>query len=248
MFSSLRDRFGIPGVIAVVALVFAMAGGAWAAKGVIITKLNQISPSVQKQLKGKVGPAGPAGSAGSAGSKGDTGAKGDAGTPGTSATTITFPGVKGSCTVGGIEVKSASPPVNVCNGKEGSPWTAGGLLPPGETETGAWSGVTQTTDFGPAAIVPISFSIPLGAELGGANTHFSSEVGFATNCPGTAEEPEANEGHLCVYVGHNVGATFITFQTPAKLSFSGAGTTGAVLLLEGEPGKIAWGTWAVTAP
>jgi hypothetical protein len=31
MFSTLRNRFGIPGVISVIALVFAMLGGAYAA-------------------------------------------------------------------------------------------------------------------------------------------------------------------------------------------------------------------------
>ena len=31
MFSTLRNRFGIPGVISVIALVFAMFGGAYAA-------------------------------------------------------------------------------------------------------------------------------------------------------------------------------------------------------------------------
>ena len=35
MFSLLRNRFGIPGVISVVVLVFAMSGGAFAAKFVV---------------------------------------------------------------------------------------------------------------------------------------------------------------------------------------------------------------------
>jgi uncharacterized protein YneF (UPF0154 family) len=51
MLSLFRNRLGVPGLLAVIALVFAMAGGAYAAKRVIITKLNQISPKVQKQLQ-----------------------------------------------------------------------------------------------------------------------------------------------------------------------------------------------------
>jgi hypothetical protein len=60
MISRLRRHFGIPGTLAVLALVFAMFGGAYAAKkqGFIITKLSQIKPSVRNQLKGEQGPKG----------------------------------------------------------------------------------------------------------------------------------------------------------------------------------------------
>ncbi len=83
MLSRVKHKLGTAGlIIAVVAVVLAMGSGAYAAKGVIITKLSQISPSVQKKLKGKMGPIGPQGPVGSQGLKGDPGAKGDTGARG----------------------------------------------------------------------------------------------------------------------------------------------------------------------
>ncbi|MGH2879601.1 MAG: hypothetical protein ACRDK4_08360, partial [Solirubrobacteraceae bacterium] len=55
------------------ALVFAMTGGAYAAKKYLITNTKQISPKVLKQLKGAKGPAGPAGPEGKAGAPGSPG-------------------------------------------------------------------------------------------------------------------------------------------------------------------------------
>lgn len=69
-------------VLAVIALVFAMTGGAIAAKKYLITSTNQISPSVLKKLTGKPGPVGPAGSAGKAGANGANGTNGTNGEKG----------------------------------------------------------------------------------------------------------------------------------------------------------------------
>ena len=91
MFSTLRTRFGLPGVIATAALVFAMTGGAFAAK-YLITSTKQIKPSVLKALKGNAGPAGapgaqgPQGPAGANGAQGATGAAGPTGATGAKGT------------------------------------------------------------------------------------------------------------------------------------------------------------------
>src|ERR1700691_1348608 len=98
MFSALRRRIHLSPamVIAGLAVVFAMTGGAYAAKKYLITSTKQISPSVLKQLQGKAGaggaagaqgPAGPAGPAGPGGpggkgEKGERGESGQSGTPG----------------------------------------------------------------------------------------------------------------------------------------------------------------------
>lgn len=86
MLSRIKSRLGAAGLaVSLIALVLAMGGGAYAAKGVIITNLNQISPSVQKKLKGKrgpVGPTGPQGPTGATGPRGDTGSQGQQGEPG----------------------------------------------------------------------------------------------------------------------------------------------------------------------
>jgi hypothetical protein len=72
-------------VVATLALVFAMAGGAAAATHYLITSTKQISPKVLKELKkpGERGATGPAGAAGPAGPTGAAGANGTNGAPGT---------------------------------------------------------------------------------------------------------------------------------------------------------------------
>ena len=69
-------------VVATLALVFAMAGGAAAATHYLITSTKQISPKVLKELK-KPGATGARGPAGAAGPAGTAGANGTNGTPGT---------------------------------------------------------------------------------------------------------------------------------------------------------------------
>jgi hypothetical protein len=57
--------------IALMALVFAMTGGAYAANHYVITSTRQIKPSVlKKKAKGKTGPAGPNGAPGATGPAG----------------------------------------------------------------------------------------------------------------------------------------------------------------------------------
>lgn len=230
MFSLVRRRLGIPGIISVFALVFAMAGGAYAAKSVIITKLNQISPGVQKQLKGKAGAPGAPGTAGVAGPKGDPGAAGAVGKE-------------------GPQGKTGK------DGKEGSPWTAGGTLPSEATETGTWAAAFENEGFG--SLVGIPFSIPLGAPLDQAHVvkhlkeyNGENEVGIEhETCPGKATNPQAAPGFLCVYTGEAAGAVEIgIIFDPAKDAFEqqGAGSAGAALKLSGT--GLLSGTWAVTAP
>jgi len=67
MFSLIRRHLSYANVVATMALVFAMSGGALAASHYLITKTTQIKPSVLKTLKGKTGPAGPKGSTAAAG-------------------------------------------------------------------------------------------------------------------------------------------------------------------------------------
>lgn len=74
-----QKRLTYANVVATLALVFAMSGGAVAASHYLITSTKQISPKVIKKLKGKAGPQGPAGKAGAAGQAGQTGKEGPAG-------------------------------------------------------------------------------------------------------------------------------------------------------------------------
>jgi hypothetical protein len=270
---SLRSRFGIPGVISVIALVFAMTGGAFAAK-YVITSTKQIKPSVLKALKGNVGPAGPqgpVGAAGTAGPKGDAGAPGADGKNGVSVTTQSASFVE--CATGGTKFTSASGTGKICNGEEGppgptgpkgdkgDPWSVGGVLPAGATETG-----TFTAMFGPAELfgpgVPaiasgaISFPVPLKAPLDANHTlYFKEQTTGKANCEDPAHEgvasvsnPEADPGYLCVYEGSiEPSGEFLPGSINLPQGGGGAGTSGATLaFMNGPEGGIATGTFAVT--
>jgi hypothetical protein len=78
----MRRHLNYANVVATLALVFAMSGGALAAHHYLIVSTKQIKPSVLKKLTGKTGKtgaAGPAGPAGGAGPQGKEGPQGVAG-------------------------------------------------------------------------------------------------------------------------------------------------------------------------
>jgi len=225
MFTMLRTKFGIPGIVSVIALVFAMIGGAYAANGEGGGKATSSAKAKKgpRGPRGPVGPAGPAGPAGPQGPKGDKGDKGDAGQQGNE----------------GPEGKE---------GPKGDPWTAGGTLPSGETEKGSWSVGFNSAGGG---IADISFTIPLSAELAAANVHVAPDA----SCTGTAANPTAAKGHLCVYANAFFSGNAVT-PTIAKSGGPGldvgASESGAVLLFQGteenNENDLGFGSWAVTAP
>jgi hypothetical protein len=273
--------------IALLALIFAMSGGAYAAGKYLVTSTSQIKPSVLKRLTGKAGPAGKNGAQGVTGAAGPAGAKGETGAAGTGSEGKAGESVKiarasgSECNgEGGASFSNAGGKVSACNGeegtpgKEGSPWTAGGVLPSGSTETGAWTSgrfehETGTENFSTTAI---SFQIPLKAALGAAQVHYVSlkkvenhEVPAECNgivngveTEGSAADPLAQEGNLCVYQGIVVepeGTETFTVPIIEPLSGAapepGASTAGAILHVDYEgPQELAemQGSWAVTAP
>jgi Collagen triple helix repeat (20 copies) len=234
MLSLLRRRMGVPGLISVIALVFAMTGGAVAAlSGPEKAEVKKFAKKYSKQFAkqfaipgppGSPGPAGPQGPAGAPGAKGDTGAKGATGAAGAT-------GAKGA------------------TGDEGSPWTVGGVLPPEESLTGTWAFKGGNTTNPSGFSVPIEFNIKLPEPLDGTEVHREGETGFATNCGGTTANPSAAPGHLCVYgTALLLGASFDAIIDPSTFS-AGASRAGAIInfLATGNP-AIGAGTWAVTAP
>ena len=252
--SVFKSRFGAPGVISVIALLFAMIGGAYAAsdnsgsdKASASAKAKK-GPRGPRGPRGPVGPAGPQGPAGAAGAAGAKGAQGPQGERGATGPA----GLNGSNGTQG-PAGPAGP-----TGPAGSPWTAGGTLPSGETETGVWSlavGPENPTLGFALTKVPISFTIPVAesGEPGGAVslTAHRLKPGEAetAECPGDWEEPKAEPGHLCVYT---VAELDTGANLEVSLATSGSGGTihpGAfVQTQEGEPGGFAGGSWAVTAP
>jgi hypothetical protein len=230
MLRAARRRFNATAVVAVLALVLAMSGGALAAGKYLITSTKQIKPSVLAQLR-KSGPAG------AKGANGTNGVQGPAGAPGTA-------GKEG---VPGKEGKEGVP------GKEGKAGQTGftEVLPAGKTETGTWAENLFDVTHEEASYAPISFSIPLSSEgeafyLNAVETAGQSGKG---GCKGTAAEPAAPAGVLCIYtveeetvkLGH-LPATIFN-ETP-----HGFGKPGTYLEFDVEGGgqAVVRGTWAVT--
>jgi hypothetical protein len=255
MFSRIRKQFTFANIALTVALVFAMSGGAYAASKYLITSTKQINPKVLKALAGKPGVKGAPGPQGPAGAKGEPGAmgkEGPSGKDGANGESVSSKEVKTNETAcekhGGSSFTTGSTTTLACNGKEGkegSAWTAGGTLPKGKTEKGVWSAtIVKNFESGLAGNTTISFNIPLVSTP--TVVYVSEEEGsHAPECPGTAAEPQAAEGSLCVYT---TAQDFTTFEgaeatkAGAFLTFAG-GKLGATEVV----GVAVHGTWAVTA-
>jgi hypothetical protein len=262
MFSKIRKRFTFANTVAALALLFAMSGGAYAAGRYVITSPKQIKPSVLKTLQGKngangaagaqgpAGPQGPAGAQGPAGvaGTGSQGEKGEKGESGTSITSTKLSAKNVNCPEGGSEFTAATEKKTyACNGKEGSPWTAGGTLPAGKSEQGAWAVRGTAAKQGEVRTTAVSFTIPLPSE---PTAMVFNPIGeLEQGCKGSVEKPEAEPGNLCIFAGetlvHKGGLAFF-----AATSF--ATGAGAELLFQTAAPTVAGeevseeGTWAVT--
>jgi hypothetical protein len=242
-----------PWAIALLALVLAISGSAAAAK-YVITSTKQIKPSVRKALEkpgpaGKDGTNGSVGPAGSAGKDGTNGTNGKDGTNGVSVTSSAAS--KGECPYGGTKFEAVNGLGKACNG---SPWTVDGVLPTGATETGPWSMIMQE---GEQPSLLLAFTIPLADPLPASQVHYVTTP--TAVCPGSAAQPEAEEGHLCVYqeaAAAIIGTFDPEIKNPASkvelgpgvfLPADGAATAGALLQDGGSDFfGFAFGTWAVT--
>jgi hypothetical protein len=211
----LKRHFGVPGIIAVIALGFSMTGGASAARDYLSGASPHVGKFDSRPLKtgaqnSRRGPRGPRGLRGVQGAPGPQGPEGPEGPPG----------------AGGPK------------GQEGSPWTAGGTLPPGRSESGTWVAVGA----GGTARVPISFGIRLSVppEVHLIASRFD-EIQHSTECPGSVAQPLAARGNLCLYTAANEGWVSLLEAFPF--------TSGALLTFEGPlSSPTSGGTWVVTAP
>lgn len=183
MLNIVRRNLNLPTAVAVVALVFAMTGGAFAAK-------DQLTSSKQtakhKKKKGKRGPRGPRGKRGAPGPVGPQGIPGLHGVP----------GPKGD--------RGAQGP----KGDTGSPWTAGGFLPSGKSLGGTWvAGVGPEILPGKgAAAASISFGLPVSAPPEVVIIKKEQEgIENPAKCPGSLAVPLAAPGKLCLYTAQESG-------------------------------------------
>jgi hypothetical protein len=245
----LREPFGKAGLtVAILALVMAMVGGAWAAVGLNGKQKKEVT-TIAKKYAGKpgaTGPQGPAGTNGTNGTNGEKGAKGDTGANGKSVavTPIAKPGCSGN---GGAEVKQedAASGVEVCNGEPGV-IHPGETLPPGATETGAW-GFEEEAPLGEASTA-ISFPIQLVESLDASHVHYLGLAATPTSeCPGSPVAPQAETGNLCVYTTSGSFGSFLAIVNAGNTTLEGAATAGAFIKFEAESGFISVkGTFAVT--
>jgi hypothetical protein len=240
----LREPFGKAGLtVAIIALVMALVGGAYAAGGLTKSQEKQVT-KIAKKYAGKPGAPGGAGANGKDGTNGTNGKDGTAGaagqdgTDGKSVAVSAYSGEECEEAEGeeGAEFTDGTDIAYACNGQpgtEGSPWTLGGTLPPSATETGVYGGPTasanlgieQALDNGKQTSFPVSFTVPVSpvptfAYVPGVAGGFGSDP--AAGCPGVtaAGIPQAGSGKFCVYgfasdaVGLLVPSATVTTRSP----------------------------------
>jgi hypothetical protein len=204
---ALRNRFGIPGVISVIALLFAMLGGAYAASNSSDGGKATASAKAKRGPrgpKGATGPAGPAGPQGPAGPNGKDGANGSAGIqgsqglPGKSVAVANYSGPECPGSEEGATVEVSGEPSTkkyVCDGVEGpqgpdgadgEPWVAG-TAPKGATLKGTWSVHSSNAAAGETLPVSISFSVPVARDL----TNFPAKGFVVIMVPPGGPDPSA---------------------------------------------------------
>jgi Collagen triple helix repeat (20 copies) len=208
MYRRFHDRFGTAGlVVAIVALVAAVGGTALAAGGLSSAEKKLIKKEVKKYAK--AGPQGAQGQPGTPGANGKDGAPGAKGAPGEA-------GPQGPAgPAGPAGAPGPEGEAGVCSEEN-----TACVLPSGATMTGIYSFTDDDTGDEPGEpgfsrehVAVISY--PLKAEVAPDSLHriwvgqeneeeriINGKPPFDTvHCPGTAYEPAALPGYLCVYDG-----------------------------------------------
>jgi hypothetical protein len=242
--------------IALLALVFALTGGAFAATGGSSSgpgAVHAVAAKSKAKAKAKPGPRGPAGPAGKTGPAGAAGAQGPAGSQGPSGAQgpqgpAGATGATGATGAAGPAGPKGAPGPT---GPEGICSTANCVLPNGVSEHGTW---TQSGYFknGDTVFTSISFAVPLAASLDEEHVHFIGgptleQLGkgeFPTppaGCKGSYQTPEAESGNLCVFEtlsgklleelaqGKFAHANSPQLIQPGDPGTQGASTSGAIL-------------------
>jgi hypothetical protein len=287
---AIREPFGTAGlIVAMVALVAALGGTALAGKDALTGKQKKEVTTIAKKFAGKPGAAGTAGTNGTNGTNGKDGVNGAAGKDGVNGKSVVVGSFTGAdeendepagepCELNGgneVEVEGSGVVDYTCNGaegSEGSPWTLGGVLPSGKTESGVWS-IGNVGNFesdpgkGKPVLESIAFPIRLEAAMAKSQVHLILSNGKefteafseveSTKCKGTAALPSAEPGNLCLYAGNTLavlpetpgilmGPGLNSFRTPSNTA--GAGVSGMVLKAFPQSNNSeAYGSWAVTA-
>jgi hypothetical protein len=123
--NSIRRHLSYANVAATLALVFAMSGGALAAKHYLINSTNQINPKVLRKLKGNTGKTGSTGQQGASGPQGAAGINGKDGTNGSNGTNGATKVTVRTATGPAVKEKELSTAAVVC--EPGEHMTGGGV-------------------------------------------------------------------------------------------------------------------------
>jgi hypothetical protein len=160
----MRKHLTYANVVATLALVFAMSGGAVAAKHYLINSTSEINPNVLKKLKGNSAKTGPAGLQGAAGLQGPIGLQGPKGAEGAR-------GEKGE------------------TGPAGQARAYAKIIPgePGKVEAGS-RGVVSATKAGLATCVSMEPSIDMQTAVAIVTSAGPADVTFAA-VPGLKGQP-----------------------------------------------------------
>jgi hypothetical protein len=253
MFSHTRRHISYANIVATLALVFAMSGGALAASRYLITSTKQINPKVLKSLKGNNGAPGANGATGPAGAQGAQGATGPGGATGPAGPAGPA-GAKGDTGAAGKTGAAGA------TGPTGPAGPAGPReLKAGESETGLWSvsdhGIISEFGF---LFYAVSFPIAVPSASTAHAFYFNEAETKAENfgtsgCPGPTE-PIAPEGTLCVYTQeeHNEHTIITGIDVPpGGEALSANGTLLNARVEEAtaaSPGVVqAYGKWVLTA-
>jgi hypothetical protein len=226
----MRRRLSYANVVATLALVFAMSGGALAANHYLINSTKQINPKVLKALANqnkklfqKL-------------AKTVTVAKA------TSAVTAGTAATAGSAT-SALSATNATNATNAANATNASSASSSATLGKGQTETGVWS----ANDTNNPAYGAISFVHPLTSP---PTPHLIPPGGpVPPGCSGTTNAPGASPGQLCVFAQFLFNSEFAGIFDPGTAgSEEAAGKHGAVVFLfkTGAGHFDGAGTWAVT--
>lgn len=191
MFRVIRRNLTPPTALAVIALVFAMSGGAIAAKNATDSAGASKAQRGPKGPRGKQGPQGLQGPQGPQGPKGDTGGQGPIGPQGPKGDT------GDPWTAGGFLPSGAT---------VGGTWIAG-----------AGSEVIPTKG---VAAASISFGLPLkGLPVIKVVKKEKEGQEHAAECPGSIFVPKAAKGVLCLYTAEE--AAGMTFQSATPSPYGG---------------------------
>lgn len=221
MLHRFHERFGAAGlIVAVVALIVALAGTAFAAGGLTGKQKKEVK-AIAKSFQGT----GPAGATGPAGPKGDTGPRGSDGPQG-------VPGPPGA------------------DGADGSPWSVGGTLPSLATEKGVWTLPPGEATLGSISFtVPLETALSAAhTHVVPAAGPVPSVCDDGEGAAASTESPEADPGELCVFIAFVDGESLLIVKGGSPSFEGGAGKAGAVVSVGFSATTGGTGTWAVTAP